>query len=187
MQGIDLGAIASSLSSASGSFGEALEGISSSDSLRHSPLSLHSFRRVYVGFAANSDLCLSVLQKCAGYGEKVFTWCFSFNASPISSWVGAPAPHDLRDGTARLLTEATGISTESDSSVEGLSSYESESAPVIPITDRGGNFCFLLIRVATIQNHLQEGLGFRTESYVSIKHSARESLVLGGSLRWSFR
>jgi len=117
--GVDLGVIASSLSSASGSFGEALERISSSDSLRYSPLSLHSFQRVYVAFSANSDLCLSVLRNCAGYGEKVFTWCFSFNASPISSQVGAPAPHDLREGTARLLSETTAISTESVASVEG--------------------------------------------------------------------
>ncbi|KAI0267204.1 hypothetical protein BGY98DRAFT_1026603 [Russula aff. rugulosa BPL654] len=65
---------------------------------------LHIPFYIYVAFAANSDLCLSVLRNCASYGEKVFTWCFSFNASPISR---------------RLLSEATGSSTESDSSVEG--------------------------------------------------------------------
>jgi len=119
--GVDLGAIASSLSSTSGSFGEALERISSSASflasLRYSSLSQPSFRQAYVAFAANSDLCLSFLQHCADYGEKVFTWCLSFNASAISSRVGPP--HDLRERTARLLSEATGISTENVASVKG--------------------------------------------------------------------
>jgi hypothetical protein len=183
VQGIGLGAIASSLSSTSGSFGEALERISSSTSLRYSPLSRSSFQRAYVAFAANSDLCLSFLRNCDDYGEKVFTWCLSFNASPMSSRVGAP--HDLRERTARLLSEATSISTEDVASVKGLSSYE--STPMTPVTDRGGNFCSLLTRVATVQNHVQEGLGCRTEDYVRVKHSARESLVLGGSHRLSFQ
>jgi hypothetical protein len=74
------------------------------------------------------------------------------------------APHDLRERTARLLPEVTSISMDNIASVEGLSSYE--STPVIPITDRGGNFYFLLIRVATVQNNVQEGLGFRTDDYV---------------------
>ena len=184
MQGVDLGTIASSLSSTSGSFGEALDRMFSSDSLRYSPqLSRSSFQRVYVAFAANSDLCLSFLRDCAHYGEKVFTWCLSFNALPISSRVDAP--HDLRERTARLLSEATGVSTENAASIKGLSLYE--PIPVIPMTDGGGNFIFLLTRVATVQNDVQEGLGFRTEDYVGVKHSARESLVLGGSHRSSFR
>jgi hypothetical protein len=162
VQGVDLGAIASSLSSTSGSFGEALERMSSSASLRYSPLSRSSFQRAYVAFAANSDLCLSFLRHCADYGEKMFTWCLSFNASPISSPVGAP--HNLRGRTARLLSKATDIYTENVASVKGLSSYE--STPVILIADRGGNLCFPLTRVATAQYRVQEGLGFRTEDYV---------------------
>jgi hypothetical protein len=122
VQGVDLGAIASSLSTTSVSFGAALERIDSSASLRYSPLSRFPFQRAYVAFAANSDLCLSFLRNCADYGEKVFTWCLSFNASPMSSRVG-----DLQEGTARLLSEATGISTENVASVEGLSSYESNT------------------------------------------------------------
>ena len=182
MQGVDLGAIASSLSSTSGSFGDALERISSSASLRYSPSSRPSFQRVYITFAANNDLCLSFLRHCANYGEKVVTWCRSFNASPISCRVGVP--HDLRERTARLLPETTGISTEDDFSVKGLSLFE--STPVIPITDRGGNFCLLLTRVASVQNHVQGSLGFRTEDYIWVEHSARESLVLGSNHRWSF-
>jgi len=119
VQGVDLGAIASSLSSTSGLFGEALERISSSTSLRYSPLSRPSFQRAYVAFAANSDLCLSFLRHCADYGEKVFTWNPSFNASPVSSPVGAP--HDLRERTARLLSasEVTAISTENVAGIKG--------------------------------------------------------------------
>ena len=132
MQGVDLGAIASSLSTIGGSFGEALERISSSASLRYSPLSQSSFQRAYVAFAANSDLCLSFLRRCADYGKKMFAWCLSFNALPISPRVGVP--HDLRERTARLLSEATGISTENVASVKGLSSYE--STLIVTITDR---------------------------------------------------
>ena len=184
VQGVDLGTIASSLTSASGSFGEALDRIFSSDSLQYSPpLSRSSFQRVYVAFAANSDMCLSFLRDCAHYGEKVFTWCLSLNASPISSRVGAC--HDLRERTARLLSEATGISTENIASIKGLSLYE--STPVIPMTDGGGNFIFLFNRVATVQSDVQKGLGFRTEDYIGVRHSARESVVLGGSHRYSFR
>jgi hypothetical protein len=182
VQGVDLGAIASSLSSTSGSFGEALDRMFSSASLRYSPpLSRSSFQRLYVAVAANSDMCLSFLRHCTDYGEKLFTWRLPFNASPISTREGAP--HDLRERTARLLSEAAGVSMQNVvTSVKGLSSI-----PVIPVTDRGGNFNFLLTRVATVQNDVQEGLGFRTEDGVWVKHSARESLVLGGSHRWSFR
>jgi hypothetical protein len=141
VQGVDLGVIASSLSSTSGSFREALERISSSASLRYSPLSRPSFQRAYVAFARNSDLCLSFLRHCANYGERVFTWCLSFNASPTSSRVGAP--HDLRERTARLLSEATGISTENVASVKGLSSNESTSVILyLSLTEVGTSvFC----------------------------------------------
>jgi hypothetical protein len=124
VQGLDLGAISSSLSSTSGSFGEALERISSSASLQYSPLSRTPFQQAYIAFAANSDVCLSFLRDCAGYGEKVFNWCFSFNALPISSPVGAP--HDLQERSARLLSEPTGLSTENVVSVKGLFSYMSQ-------------------------------------------------------------
>jgi len=116
--GVDLGAIASSLSSTSRYFGEALERISSSDSLRSLPMSRRPpFQGAYVAFARNSDLCLSFLRHCANYGEKVFTWCLHFDASPVPSRVGAS--HDLWERTARLLSEATGISTENVASVKG--------------------------------------------------------------------
>ena len=139
MQGVDLGAIASSLSSTSCSFGIALDRISSCDSYRYSPLSRPSFQRAYVGFAASSDLCLSFLRDCAHYGEKVFTWCFSFIASPASSPVGGP--QDLRERTARLLSEATGISTENVTSVKGLSSYVSIPAILCLIEVGISAFC----------------------------------------------
>ena len=161
MQGADLGAIASSLSSASSSFGEALERIFSSDSLQYSPSSWPSFQRAYVAFAANSDLCLSFLQHCADYGENVFTWYLSFNPSARSARVGLS--HELRERTARLQSEATDISTGSVADIKGLSWYEPSS--VIP-TERGENFCFLFSRVAAVQNHVQEGFGFRTEDHV---------------------
>ena len=173
MQGVDLGAVASSLSTRSGSFGEALERMDSSASLQVLPLSRLPFQDAYFAFEANSHVCLSFLRDCADYGEKVFTWYLSFNASPISSRVG-----DLQKGTERLLSEATDNSTENVASVEGLSSYE--STPMMLITER---WELMFTRVATVQNHVQEGLGIRTEDYVSVKHSAEEVLILGGSHR----
>lgn len=125
MQGVDLGAIASSLSSTSSSFGEALERVSSCASLR--PSNLSSFQRVHVAFTASRDLCLSFLRDCANYGEKVLTWCLSFDTLPMTS--RGDTPHDLRERTAKLLSEAAGISTENVASVEGLFSYK--STPVI--------------------------------------------------------
>jgi hypothetical protein len=112
----------------------------SSASLRYSPpLSRYSFQRLYVAFAANSDQCLFFIRHCADYSEKVVTWCLPFNtsSSPISSREGTP--RDLRNRTAGLLSEAVGVSTQNvvATSVKGLSSI-----PLIPITDRGGNFIF---------------------------------------------
>ena len=92
----------------------------------------------------------------------MFIWCLSFNASRISSLVGAR--HDLQERTTRLLSEATDIPTENVASVEGLSSYE--LTLVMRITDRGMNFCFPLARVTSVQKDVQESLGFRTEDYI---------------------
>jgi hypothetical protein len=71
-------------------------------------------------------------------------------------------PHNPWERTARLLSEATGISTENVASVKGLSSYE--STPVIPITDRGGNFCFQLNRVATVQSTYKKASALERKS-----------------------
>jgi hypothetical protein len=100
VQGADLGAIAASLSSSIGFLGEALERMSSSASLQYSLSGLSYFQRVYVAFAGNSHLCLSLLRHCADYGEKVFSWCSPSIASPTSSRVGAP--HDLLEQTTGL-------------------------------------------------------------------------------------
>ncbi len=126
-----------------GSLGDALDRIYSSASLQHSPMSKSPFQRAYVAFAANSDLCLSFLQSCDDYGKKVITWCLSHIASPTSSDVGAP--HDLRERSTRLLSEATGISAENVPNARGLSSFE--SMPLILLTA-----CLLLIRVSKVQS-----------------------------------
>ena len=59
------------------------------ESLRYSPLGRSSFRRVYIAFAANSDLCLSFLQHCADYAEKVMALHPTSVGSPASSYMGA--------------------------------------------------------------------------------------------------
>ena len=111
MQGDDLGIIASSLSSAIGSLGEALELMDSSASLHYSQLGRSSFEHVYVAFAGNSGLCLSFLRNCADYGEKVLTWCFPSIASPMSSHAGAA--YDIRERNTELWSEVIGISAKS--------------------------------------------------------------------------
>ena len=121
MQGVDLGAIASSLLLTIGSLGEALERISSSASLQYSQLSRSSFQQVYIAFLGNRDLCHSFLRDCADYGKKVLVWCLASVASPTSSRVGRPS-QDLRERTAGLRSEATGVSAENAASAQGLSS-----------------------------------------------------------------
>ena len=116
MQGVDLGAIASSLSLTIGSLGEALERISSA-SLQYSQLSRPSFQQVYIAFLGNRDPCHSFLRDCA---EKVLVWCLASVASPRSSRVGPS--QDLRERTAGLRSEATGVSAENAASAQGLSS-----------------------------------------------------------------
>jgi hypothetical protein len=126
MQEADLGAIASSLSPAIGFFGDALDRMYESDSLKYSQLGRSSIQRVYVAFEANSDLCHSFLQHCANYGETVLT-CLTSIASPTTSRLGAS--HDLREWALRnlrLQSEMTGISAGNAASaqLEGLSSYQ---------------------------------------------------------------
>jgi hypothetical protein len=146
VQGVDLGAIASSLSPTVGALGEALERVCSSASWQHLPLSSPGrsfFQRVYVTFAGNSDLCLSFLRLCVDYGEKVFTWYPSSITLPTSSREGVT--HDLREQTTKLLSEATSVPSENAPSVQGLSSYR--STPLIPITDIRGYYCLLFTRI----------------------------------------
>jgi hypothetical protein len=131
MQGVDLGVVVSSLSPTIGSLSETLECVSSCASLEYSQLGQSSFQRVYVGFARNSDLCLSFLWNCAGYGEKVFAWCLFSIASPTSS--REVAPHDLRERITELRSEA--ISAENAASAQGL--FLSQSIPNLPLTHVG--------------------------------------------------
>jgi hypothetical protein len=121
VQGVDLGEIASSLSPTIGSLEEALERMASSASLRFSRLGRPLFQRVYVAFAANSGLCLSFLQHCTDYGERMFAWCH-FSVALLASPVGVPS--NLRERITGLRSEVTDVYyTENAASAQGLSSY----------------------------------------------------------------
>ena len=120
IQGVDLGAIALSLSSTIGSLGDALECMSSTASLQYSQSGQSYFQRVYVAFAGNRDLCLSLLRSCADYGEKVLSWCFPLIASPTSSQVGVPHVTGLRKRATGLPSEETGSSAKSLETLEGI-------------------------------------------------------------------
>ena len=93
--------------------------MSSCDSSRYLPLGRSSFQRVYVAFAANSDLCLSVLQHCADYGEKVVAWHPASVGSPASSRMGAL--HDLRERSVGR-SNVTGVSEKTLETLEGAGS-----------------------------------------------------------------
>jgi hypothetical protein len=92
--------------------------MSSSASLQYSQLGRSSFQKVYVAFAGNSDICLSLLRNCANYGKMVFTWCFPSIASPTSSCVGAA--YDIRERITELRSEVTGVSVKSLETLEGM-------------------------------------------------------------------
>ena len=110
------------MSSAMKSLTSALEYVTSSNSLKYlrSDAGRSFMQRVYVAFAANSDLCFSFLQKCADYGGKAIGWPLPPIALPTSLRV--MASHDLRERTMRLRSEMTYV--ENAASVQGLSSYQ---------------------------------------------------------------
>ena len=82
-------------------------------------------QRVYVGFLANSDVCLSFLQQCADYGEKVFALCLPSIASPTSRSHTYSGVHDLRERTMRLRSEIASVPMENAAIVQGLSFFRS--------------------------------------------------------------
>jgi hypothetical protein len=92
--------------------------MSSSASLQYSQLGWSSFQKVYIAFAGNSDLCLSLLRNCADYGKKVLTWCFPSIASPTSSRAGGP--YNTREWTTERQSEVTGISVKRLETPEGV-------------------------------------------------------------------
>ena len=117
-QGIDLGAIASSLSSTMGSLEDAFERMLSSASLQYSQLGRSSFQRVYIAFAGNSDICLSFLRQCADYGESVLALRLASIGLPTSSRVCAS--HDLQERSTGLWSEGTGDSARGLETLEGM-------------------------------------------------------------------
>ena len=110
------------MSSAVGLLTSALDRLPSSKSVQYLRLGRSSIQRVYVAFAANSDLCLSFIQRCANYGEKVFACCSPSISLPASPHVGAP--YDLRERTMRLLSETKGFSAENAVFFQGTSLYK---------------------------------------------------------------
>jgi len=113
----DIGAKASSLSSAMGSLTSALDRLVSSNSLKYLQSGRSFMQRVYVGFLANSDVCLSFLRQCVDYGEKVFALCLPSIASPTShTYYGV---RDFWERTMRLRSEITSVPMENAASVQG--------------------------------------------------------------------
>ena len=116
MQGIDIGAVTSSLSVAMGSLKAALERVQSSASLGDSHTGLSLILQVNHAIVKNSSRYLDFLRYCVYYGEIVT----ASRIPPTSSRV--EASHDLRERATRLWSEATAISAESASNAQGLSS-----------------------------------------------------------------
>src|SRR6266446_2792594 len=104
----------------------ALGRLYSSNSLKYLQPIQSSIQRVYVTFAANSDLCLSFIQRCIGYGEEVIGW--RLPSIPLPMPLRVIASHELWERALRLQSEMTGGSVEIAASVQGLSSYQSTSS-----------------------------------------------------------
>jgi hypothetical protein len=102
-----------------GSLALALDRLPSSNSVKYSRLGRTPIQRVYVRFAANSDVCLSFLRRCADYGEKVIGWRLSSIDLPTP--LRPMASHDLRERTTRLLAEMTSGSVDNVGCIQGLS------------------------------------------------------------------
>ncbi len=76
-----------------------------------------------MAFAANRDLCLSFVRRCANYGEMVIGWHLPSVALPMPHHVvAAHASRDLRKRAMKLPSEVTGTSVENATIVKGLSS-----------------------------------------------------------------
>ena len=151
-----------------GSLTPALDRLTLSDSVKYSRSGLSSIRQIYVSFAANSDLCLSLLRRCADYGEKAIGWRLPSTNLPTLSCVDGP--HDLREQTMKLLAEMTEISVGNVAGIQGLSSSNRHHSTVI--IDKVG-------RLAKIQSCIQQGPDSRTEDELWVEYSAREAIVLG--------
>ncbi|KAF8461764.1 hypothetical protein DFH94DRAFT_71123 [Russula ochroleuca] len=115
----DIGAIASSFSSAMGLLTSALDRLHSSGSLKYSQLGPSSIQRIYVTFAANKDVCLTLLQRCADYGVKLI----GLPSVALPTSLRVMTSQDLWERTMRLRFEMTEVSMEKAASVQGLSSY----------------------------------------------------------------
>jgi hypothetical protein len=74
-----------------------------------------------VAFAANSDLCLSFLQRCVDYGEKAID-CH-LPSIPLPAPFRVMASYDLRERTVRFHPQMAGISVENAANIQGESSY----------------------------------------------------------------
>ena len=156
-----------------GSLTSALDRLLSSNSLKYSKSTSSSIQPVYVAFAANSDLCLSLLQSCADYGEDVI----GLPSIALSTSRRVMISHDLQERTMRLLSETTDVSVENAVIVQGLSSYQSMALVDISLTQAS-------VRHAKVQGCIRQGPFFRTEDDFWVEYSAQGTLVLGDGCRW---
>lgn len=139
----------------------ALERLPSTNSLKYLPSCQPSIQRVYLSLRGNRDLCLSLLRRCADYGEKVIGCRLS--STVLSEPFHVMASHDLRERTMRLLSETIEVSVENAASVQGLSSCQRHL------------WLFLkkVGRLAKVQSRIQESSIFRREDNFWIGHSTK--------------
>jgi hypothetical protein len=160
-----------------GSLTSALDRIPSSQTIRHLQLGPSCIKKVYVAFAANSDLCFSFLRRCADYGEKMLAWYLPSIAPPTPFRVGAP--HGLRERIMRLQSESRGISAENAVVVaQGLFSYQ--STPF----DSTSPLTRACIRLGKVSKCISHGPFSRTGGDIWVERFAREAVILGHGGRW---
>ncbi|KAF8486433.1 hypothetical protein DFH94DRAFT_184014 [Russula ochroleuca] len=145
----------------------ALDRVPSSGSLKYSQLGPSSIQRIYVAFAANKDVCLTLLQRCVDYGVKLI----GLPSVALPTSLRVMTSQDLWERTMRLRSEMIGVSMEKAVSVQGLSSYHVTPFDGISPTQ-------VFIRLGKVQYVIQQGPVFRTEGDFRVEHLAGETLVL---------
>ncbi|KAI0293269.1 hypothetical protein BC826DRAFT_1016359 [Russula brevipes] len=120
--GADIGAIASSLSSASRILEEALRRVRDSASMEFSYTSLALVLQVNLGLTQNSESCLAFLRLCVDLGEVVVASPAALVAYPTSSRV--EASNNLQGRATALRTEAVDVLDENAAHHPGLSPFK---------------------------------------------------------------
>lgn len=124
-QGVDLGAILSTLSPALSTLEKALHNVRESASVESSHTRIALILQVNLGFTQNSEMCLAFFRRCVDFGEVIAASSVTFVAHP--SFSRARASNDLQERVMALGTEAADVPAENATQSQSMS-------PLKPVT-----------------------------------------------------